>query len=230
MLAPTYDRVSSRGHNAVTVRLKDYGGHMTVEDSAPAAAQSISEMATRRLGSEIRRTRIERGLTLVDISAATGLSVSMLSMLERGKTGASVGSLVAVASALGVAVGDLFHPASTPDSLLVRRDAQPELVISPGVTRRIIQRSREYGLEVTALQLDPGTHTGDEFVRHEGQEIVVVQAGALTVQINDDSFELTEGDSIRLDADSPHRFANEGAAVSHVLLVVRLPTHSQHGH
>ncbi|CAN5689691.1 XRE family transcriptional regulator [soil metagenome] len=203
---------------------------MTVEDSAPAAAQSISEIATRRLGSEIRRTRVERGLTLVDISASTGLSVSMLSMLERGKTGVSVGSLVAVASALSVAVGDLFHTPATPDSSLIRRDAQPELAIGPGVTRRIIQRSREHGLEVTALQLEPGAHTGAEFVRHEGQEIVVVQSGGLTVQINDDSFELTEGDSIRLDAESPHRFANNGATESHVLVVVRLPTHSQYGH
>ncbi|MET0901218.1 MAG: cupin domain-containing protein [Mycobacterium sp.] len=203
---------------------------MTVEDSAPAATPSISEIATRRLGSEIRRTRVDRGLTLVDISAATGLSVSMLSMLERGKTGASVGSLVAVASALGVAVGDLFHPASTPDSLLVRRAEQPELSISPGVTRRIIQRSREHGLEVTALQLEPGTHTGDEFVRHEGQEVVLVESGALIVQINDDTFELAAGDSIRLDAESPHRFANRADVVAHVLLVVRLPVYTQHGH
>ena len=203
---------------------------MTVEDSAPVATQSVSEIATRRLGSEIRRTRVERGLTLVDISAATGLSVSMLSMLERGKTGASVGSLVAVASALGVAVGDLFHPASAPDSLLIRRDEQPELTIGPGVTRRIIQRSREHGLEVTALQLEPGTHTGDELVRHEGQEVVLVEDGTLTVQINDDTFELAAGDSIRLDAESPHRFANLGELDSHVLLVVRLPVYTQHGH
>ncbi|AQA03738.1 hypothetical protein BVC93_16360 [Mycobacterium sp. MS1601] len=207
---------------------------MTLESTTPlggpGSPQSISEIATRRLGSEIRRNRIEKGLTLVDIAASTGLSVSMLSMLERGKTGVSVGSLVAVASALGVAVGDLFHPASTPDSSLVRLDEQPRLAIGPGVTRRIIQRSREHGLEVAALQLEPGAHTGDEFVRHEGQEVVTVQTGELTVHINDDTFELGEGDSIRLDAESPHRFANNSAAMSHVLLVVRLPAHQQYGH
>lgn len=203
---------------------------MTLEDSTPSGGPSVSEMATRRLGSEIRRTRVEKGLTLVDIAAQTGLSVSMLSMLERGKTGVSVGSLVAVASALGVAVGDLFHATSTPDSSLVRLAEQPQLGIGPGVTRRIIQRSREYGLEVAALQLQPGAHTGEEFVRHEGQEVVVVQSGSLTVYINDDTFELSEGDSIRLDAESPHRFANVGTTESHVLLVVRLPAHSQYGH
>ncbi len=203
---------------------------MTVGEGAPAEAQSVSETATRRLGSEIRRTRIDKGLTLVDIAAATGLSVSMLSMLERGKTGVSVGSLVAVASALSVAVGDLFQTASTPDTSLVRRDEQPELAIGPGVTRRIIQRSREHGLEVAALQLEPGAHTGTEFVRHEGREIVVVQAGTVTVYIDDDTFQLAEGDSIRLDAESPHRFANNGAVVSRVLLIVQLPFRSLYSH
>ena len=83
---------------------------------------------------------------------------------------------------------------------------------------------------MTALQLEPGTHTGDELVRHEGQEVVLVEDGTLTVQINDDTFELAAGDSIRLDAESPHRFANRGELVSHVLLVVRLPVYTQHGH
>lgn len=203
---------------------------MTVEDGASAGGQAVSEIATRRLGSEIRRNRIERGLTLVDIAASTGLSVSMLSMLERGKTGVSVGSLVAVASALGVAVGDLFHSATAPESSLVRRGEQPELTIGPGVTRRIIQRSPEHGLEVTALQLEPAAHTGAELVRHEGQEVVIVQAGELTVQINDDTFELAEGDSLRLDAEAPHRFANNGGGTAQVLLVVRLPVHAHYGH
>ncbi|MGU3501678.1 cupin domain-containing protein [Mycobacterium sp. C31M] len=203
---------------------------MTVGDSTPADPQAVSDIATRRLGSEIRRTRVEKGLTLVDIAAATGLSVSMLSMLERGKTGVSVGSLVAVASALGVAVGDLFHPASTPDSSLVRADQQTELSIGPGVTRRILQRSREHGIEVAALHLEPGAHTGAEFVRHEGQEIVIVQSGAVTVQINDDTYHLADGDSIRLDAEAPHRFANDGAEQTHLYLVVRLPIHGQYGH
>jgi transcriptional regulator with XRE-family HTH domain len=203
---------------------------MTLGETTPADAQTVSELATRRLGSEIRRTRVERGLTLVDIAAATGLSVSMLSMLERGKTGVSVGSLVAVASALGIAVGDLFHPASAPDSSLVRRTDQDELSIGPGVMRRIIQRSREHGIEVAALQLEPGAHTGPEMVRHEGQEIVLVQDGTVTVHIDKDVYELAEGDSIRLDAQSPHRFANDGSAVTNLLLIVRLPMHGQYGH
>ncbi|GAA1672196.1 transcriptional regulator [Mycolicibacterium murale] len=197
---------------------------------AMAEPQSVSVHAIASLGARIRRARLDSGLTLVDVSAATGLSVSMLSMLERGKSGVSIGSLVAVASALGVAVGDLFGPASGSDSSLNRLSDQQQLTLASGVTRRIVHRSREHGLEVVALTLEPGARTGDELVRHQGYEVVVVQEGALTVQIDDAVFELAAGDSIGLDADHPHRFANNGSERSHSTLVVRLPVLGEYGH
>jgi transcriptional regulator with XRE-family HTH domain len=200
------------------------------DESALPGGGSASELATRRLGAEIRRVRAERGLTLVDISGTTGLSVSMLSMLERGKTGVSVGSLVAIASAMGVAVGELFQTSTAPSLSLVRYEEQQELTIGHGVVRRVIQRSREHGLEVASLHLAPGAHTGSEMVRHEGQEVVVVQSGTLTVHINETVTDLESGDSIRLDAAYPHRFANNGAEVSKALLVVRIPIPHQYGH
>ncbi|WP_197420092.1 cupin domain-containing protein [Mycobacterium sp. NAZ190054] len=196
----------------------------------PLDIQAASEATNLKLGTEIRRIRLQRGLTLVDIATETGLSASMLSMLERGKTGVSVGSLVAVASALGVAVSDLFHPSKAPEPSLVRFDEQHAVTVGPGVTRRVIQRSRTNGVEVASLRLAPGAHTGVELVRHEGYEIVVVQHGRLTVQIGGVENELEAGDAISLDAGSPHRFANNGDAVSEVLLVVRLSAVAKYGH
>ncbi|MFE7420260.1 helix-turn-helix domain-containing protein [Rhodococcus sp. NPDC057529] len=190
---------------------------------------SVADIANRRLGAEVRRIRNERGLTQVDVANATGLSVPMLSMLERGKTGLSVGSLVAVASALEVPVGDLFQ-ASDPESALVRFNEQSELEPSPGVKRRVMQRSREYGLEVATLLLEPGANTGAEFVRHAGQEVLVVHRGSLTVLLEESTFVLEQGDSIRFSAERPHRFVNEGEDTAEVLVVVRLPTAANYGH
>ncbi|MDG4669278.1 cupin domain-containing protein [Mycobacterium sp. 236(2023)] len=207
------------------------GSDMGVPDEGSFLdVRAASETTNRKLGAEIRRIRMERGLTLVDIAEDTGLSASMLSMLERGKTGVSIGSLVAVASALDVAVGELFQPAKTPEHSLVRHSEQQAIAIGPGVTRRLIQRSRTHGLEVASLRLAPGAHTGVELVRHEGQEIVVVQTGRLSVQIGSTFHDLCAGDSIRLDADCPHRFANNGDEVSDALLVVRVSAPDKYGH
>lgn len=204
--------------------------HVSVpEESSSLDIEAVSEVTNRRLGAEIRRLRLNQGMTLLDIATETGLSASMLSMLERGKTGVSVGSLVAVASALGVTVGDLFQPSASPELSLVRFEQQQELAIGPGVTRRVVQRSRAHGLEVATLLLAPGADTGPELVSHEGQEIVVLRAGRLAVQIGGTRTELCSGDSIRLDAASPHRFANTGSKVADVLVVAMFaPT--KYGH
>lgn len=205
-------------------------GAAITEDGAPLDIQAASDVTGRRLGAEVRRIRLQQGMTLVDIAAETGLSASMLSMLERGKTGVSVGSLVALASALGVGVGDLFQPAAPREMWLVRHHQQQELVIGPGVTRRVIQHSRTHGLEVASLVLAPGSHTGSELVRHEGQEIVILQAGLLSVHIGTTRTDLSAGDSLRLDAEIPHRFVNTGDTDADVLLVVRTSTPTTYGH
>ena len=58
-----------------------------------------------QLGQKIRKTRLERGLTLQSLAHRTGLSMRFLSELERGKEGASMGRVLLVAHALGLEFG-----------------------------------------------------------------------------------------------------------------------------
>ncbi|MDX9723120.1 MAG: response regulator [Myxococcota bacterium] len=60
------------------------------------------------IGSSIRALRKERGLTLKQISKRTGLSVSLLSQIERAESSASVSSLFKIATALDAKLTDLF--------------------------------------------------------------------------------------------------------------------------
>ncbi len=53
------------------------------------------------LGRQVRVARTEKGWTLRDLSAASGVSVSQLSSIERGTHLPSVESLLAISSALG---------------------------------------------------------------------------------------------------------------------------------
>jgi DNA-binding NtrC family response regulator len=60
------------------------------------------------IGANIRRLRKERELTLKQTARRTGLSVSLLSQIERAESSASISSLFKVASALGVRLSELF--------------------------------------------------------------------------------------------------------------------------
>lgn len=62
----------------------------------------------RSIGEIIRGLRKDRGLTLKQMGRRTGLSVSLLSQIERAESSASISSLYKVATALDVQLSDLF--------------------------------------------------------------------------------------------------------------------------
>ncbi len=60
------------------------------------------------IGRIVRELRKERQLTLKQMSRRTGLSVSLLSQIERAESSASVSSLFKIATALDVRIPELF--------------------------------------------------------------------------------------------------------------------------
>jgi DNA-binding response OmpR family regulator len=60
------------------------------------------------IGRAIRDSRKHRDLTLKQLARRTGLSVSLLSQIERAESSASISSLYKIASALGLKMADLF--------------------------------------------------------------------------------------------------------------------------
>ncbi len=66
------------------------------------------EQLLATIGKNIRRMRKDRNLTLKQMSRRTGLSVSLLSQIERAESSASVSSLYKLARALDVKLTQLF--------------------------------------------------------------------------------------------------------------------------
>lgn len=64
-----------------------------------------------RLGNELRHLRKLRRLTLLEVSEQTGLSVSFLSDIERGRTNPSLESLEKLAGCYGVSFNEIFEDA-----------------------------------------------------------------------------------------------------------------------
>lgn len=66
------------------------------------------EQLHRVIGETIRNLRKERSLTLKQMAKRTGLSVSLLSQIERAESSASISSLYKIAVALDARIQDLF--------------------------------------------------------------------------------------------------------------------------
>src|SRR5690625_3829524 len=145
--------------------------HVSASDEDSVASKGVAaEETIARVGAKIRARRKDIGLTLNELSARTGVSVSMLSMLERGVAGASIGTLVAVATALRLQMYDLFESqAEEVRSPVSPREAQTEDQTAEGGLRRMARHSRIDGLAMVVKETAPGTASVEEAVRHNGR-------------------------------------------------------------
>ena len=74
-----------------------------------------------------------------------------------------------------------------------------------------------HGFNVRSVSLDPGAGTA-RHVRHE-EEVILMQAGCLTVELSDGNVDLEPGDVLTIPIEAPRRFANNGENTAHAYVV-----------
>jgi len=165
------------------------------------------------LGEQIRRLRLEHGMTLQQLAAQASVSVSMLSSVERGDKAPTVVVLDKIASGLGTPLVDLLSDHAG-KRLVVRRAAEQDVVDEPGGWRRTILTPVVPWLnfELIRSTLPPGCDPGEFPAYAAGShEYVVVESGTLHLTVGETTTALHAGDSVYFAADAPHRYRNEGA-------------------
>lgn len=182
----------------------DQADRPSVAPPVPETASSV--IAT--IGQNIRRRRMELGLTLQAIADRSGISTSMLSLIERGKSSPSIGSLVAIASSLDTQTSELISSSRASDQVVSRVADQRVHDSAEGVTRRILKVDQDHAIELAISDFEPGTASAPTAVRHDGYEFGVVLDGILTVNLGRQTYRLNPGDLISYPSTQLHRIAN----------------------
>lgn len=176
-------------------------------------------------GRPLRRVRQSLGLSLRAAAARAGLSVSFLSALERGMSGASIATLQRLAAAYGTTLNELFGAPAAGGDRLVRAGRRPVLrLASPGV--RIEQ------LAHGAAQLEPQLFilasgaSSDGAYAHDGEEFLYLLSGSATIWVGDDaSYRLRNpGDALTFPSTLPHRWRNDASGETRLLWINTPPT------
>jgi transcriptional regulator with XRE-family HTH domain len=191
-------------------------------------AYSKTQVFIEAVGARVRDYRVQRGMTLQQLSEATGVSQSMLSMVERGKTGASIGTLMAIADALGARMSDLLvtdEPARMRE--VVRFAEQPVYETDQGVTWRVVRQDRQRGIEIVINEYGPGTGSTRVPHHHTGYEYGLVLSGELTVELEGTTHLLRRGDTIAYSSATAHKIWNYGRAPARGLWIIVSPTPMQ---
>jgi transcriptional regulator with XRE-family HTH domain len=160
----------------------------------------------------LRALRARRKLSLRALSRETGIAVSFLSALERGRNNVSVAKLKAIVDALGVTLAEFFSQAPPPrEKVVYRKHELFEISGQRGISFRDVATGRRgRALQLLVERYGPGTDTGAESYRHDSEEAGVVLRGTLELIVDDEVHVLRPGDAYYFDSRRPHRFRNRG--------------------
>ena len=214
MPADRTPRLPVAGEEALPgVSLAGRGVNRAAKGSPPAGEADLG----RSLGPLLREARKHERLTLQQLADRAELSVSYLSQIERNLLTPPVGTLKRIAAALRIPTGQLIAPDTGTGRAMVsltRVSDRKRLTFPQSSIRYELLvpdfRRRASALWVTA---EPGAESGPDQT-HEGEDIVVVLQGQLSVEVADVWYELKTGDSLSFNSELPHRWSNRGRSVA----------------
>ena len=190
---------------------------------APSPVVAAVSAAPPRVGEQIQRLRMDRKMTLDDLSRAAGVSKSMLSEIERDKANPTIAVAWRLTNALGVSLDQLFAAQKTPETVVVAgphdiptldgREAKYQLRVWGPIELagkfEWYELTLQAGGALVSNAHEPGT-----------REHLTVLQGSIEVEVNGVAKRLKAADTARYVADVPHAVRNAGKSEARALLVV----------
>ena len=163
------------------------------------------------IGRRVRGLRHQRQLSLEALAERSGVSVSMLSTVERGQKVPSILVMGQIATALDTSIGRLVDEEAAPQVIVMRATDQRVIKDPAGIERRSLSPVLPgVEFELMRMTLAPGVNAG-VFPPHRAgsREYLAVETGTLTLTLDSTEYRLHAGDSIYHDGDCEHGYRND---------------------
>ena len=170
----------------------------------------------RRIARRVRELRTAQGLSLDGLAAQSGVSRSMLSLIERGEASPTAVVLEKLATGLRVMLASLFdapnEAADSGRSPVARREDQPEWQ-DPGsgyIRRNVSPASVPQPMQIVEVDFPPGGRVNFETGAREQrvyQQIWLLK-GVMEISFGREHHRLREGDCLAMELNQPTVFYN----------------------
>jgi len=170
----------------------------------------------QRIAARVRELRDAQGLSLDALANRSGVSRSMISLIERGESSPTAVVLDKLAVGLGVTLGALFNApeavAKSQPSPVSRRKDQPEWKDpdSGYVRRNVSPQGTAHPIQIVEAHFPPGARAAFETSTRSNrvhQQIWILE-GTMEVTVGKDQHRLHEGDCLAMELDQPVRYHN----------------------
>lgn len=159
--------------------------------------------------------REKTGRNQGDIANLAGISISMLSQIERGVVSPSIDTLLGVCAALDLDASELFKRLSPRDPVRILHPGKRLSTKTGGIGYEQLAISTEgtYPVEIFRMEVAPGAVAGMSNNGHEGVELGYVLSGEAVLIIDKQEHVVVAGDSISFSSRLPHRLENRSSTV-----------------
>lgn len=156
------------------------------------------------IGKRIKKHRQHNGLSMAELSKASGVSISMISKIEHGKSLPPISTYDNIARGLGISLSNLFMDADETENISIVRAKKREIIsrrhyVASPLSRQLADKKMEpfyceHAHSTTFAR--PNTH--------ENQELIYILEGVMEFQYGKRRIVLKEGDCVHYHGDVPH--------------------------
>jgi transcriptional regulator with XRE-family HTH domain len=177
------------------------------------------------LGATLRGIRNARGLSLTQVADATGVSRSLLSLIETGRSDITIGRLSRLAQLYDIRLADLVPEPRSPDPVVVRADDRRTMHYnSEGIDVEILIPEGQHTMQALLSTFSPKAAMED-FIVQPNEQFVFVLEGKLRTEFADGrEIVLDAGDSAAyVSGEGGHRHTNLAEGPTRTVIVIRRP-------
>jgi len=179
------------------------------------------------IGKRLKELRQAREMTLVDLSAKSGVQIATLSRMENNKMTGTLESHINIAKALGVEVTQLY-------SDIIRVESKVDLQKDPSSSDVFVHSNKSsYQMLTTKvlskqmmpilLTIEPDGQTTKEENKPGTEKFLYLLEGKVEVHVGKESYTLGKGNTLYFDASLSHFLINEGKTTVKLLCVATPP-------
>lgn len=175
------------------------------------------------LGTRLKQLRLERGLTLDDLAAASTVSRAMISRIERAQASPTAPLLARICAALGLSLSAFFASGGEGAPLVRRRDQQLWRDPETGYLRRAVSPPATGSrVDIVEVEFPPGArlHFPPQAAGAGMMQHIWLFDGLMEMTTGETVHLLHPGDCLHMPVGDGHVFHNPGATTARYAVVL----------
>ncbi|PIE46109.1 MAG: transcriptional regulator [Gammaproteobacteria bacterium] len=192
----------------------------TKKEKKPADKRLTDKNLDTQLGNRLTVMRLEKGYSQRKLAQLAGLTNTAISSIENGKNSPSINTLQRILTVLGSDLASFFATYQEQQQHNIRIVVKPEELINignGGAVLNLVHNGNPSRQLAMLIETYPPHSQTEEKISHEGEEVGTVISGAVTIILDEKSYELRAGDSYVFDTSVPHTFINTSNEEAHIV-------------